>query len=68
MQGMVEIMKTILFQGDSITDANRDREGNNKENVFGQGCVRILPSRILCYFPGTEMLAREWYQTVGGLL
>ncbi len=28
-------MKTILFQGDSITDANRDREGKDKNRILG---------------------------------
>ena len=40
-------MKTVLFQGDSITDANRDREGLNQDNILGLGYVRLLAARIL---------------------
>ena len=49
-------MKTILFQGDSITDAGRDREGIVRENILGQGYVRLLAARILCDFPGTKII------------
>lgn len=49
-------MKTILFQGDSITDANRDREGIDQDNTLGQGYVRLLAARILCDFPGTKII------------
>lgn len=49
-------MKTILFQGDSITDASRNREAVNDSNlfrtyVFGTGYVNLCASSLLLDHP-----------------
>ena len=44
----------ILFQGDSITDAGRDRnaEGNaNQQNMLGNGYPLFTASQLLCSYP-----------------
>ncbi len=51
-----KIMKTILFQGDSITDANRNRESTPVENIFptswfGTGYVAMTAARLLLDHP-----------------
>jgi lysophospholipase L1-like esterase len=46
---------TILFQGDSITDAGRDRnsEGNaNNSNALGKGYVYSIATQLLAERPG----------------
>jgi len=46
---------TILFQGDSITDAGRDRksEGNaNDSNALGKGYVYSIAAQLLAESPG----------------
>src|SRR4030043_1969549 len=46
---------TILFQGDSITDAGRDRksEGNaNNSNALGKGYVYSIATQLLAESPG----------------
>jgi lysophospholipase L1-like esterase len=46
---------TILFQGDSITDAGRDRksEGNaNDSNALGKGYVYSIATQLLAESPG----------------
>lgn len=42
-------MKTILFQGDSITDVGRVRED---ESSLGQGYPRMLAERLGYEYPG----------------
>ncbi len=37
----------ILFFGDSITDASRDRNSNNRPNSYGTGYVRYIAGRLL---------------------
>ena len=49
-------MKTILFQGDSITDASRARDVENNGDiflprVFGSGYVNAVASRLLFEYP-----------------
>ncbi len=44
-------MKTILFQGDSITDAGRAREEKNYDNL-GQGYPRLVEAAIGADCPG----------------
>ena len=49
-------MKTILFQGDSITDACRARDFEMRENVFniqpfGSGYVNAAASKLLFDYP-----------------
>lgn len=48
-------MKTILFQGDSITDANRDREGKDKNRILGDGYVNFLGASLMCDYPGIQI-------------
>ena len=43
-------MKTILFQGDSITDANRSRDF--EENHNGHGYATLAAARISYQYPG----------------
>ena len=42
-------MKRFLFQGDSITDARRDRENVHSINT---GYVHLVSSKLLSEFPG----------------
>ncbi len=48
-------MATILFQGDSITDANRDREGKDKNRILGDGYVQFIGASLLCDYPGINI-------------
>lgn len=45
-------MKTILFQGDSITDWGRNREQQLPNLDFGRGYVSMAAARILYDHPG----------------
>ncbi len=49
-------MKTILFQGDSLTDANRDREGKDKNRILGDGYVNFIGASLMCDYPGIQIL------------
>lgn len=49
-------MKTILFQGDSLTDANRDREGKDKNRILGDGYVNFIGASLMCDYPGIRIL------------
>lgn len=49
-------MTTILFQGDSITDANRDREGKDKNRILGDGYVNFLGASLMCDYPGIDII------------
>ncbi|MBQ4073629.1 MAG: SGNH/GDSL hydrolase family protein [Clostridia bacterium] len=42
-------MKTILLQGDSITDAGRDRQNDQKPNW---GYASLVTAEIICDYPG----------------
>ena len=42
-------MKTFLIQGDSITDADRNRSDDTKR---GNGYANIVASEIMCDYPG----------------
>jgi len=49
---------TILFQGDSITDAHRNRkqENNaNNSNAFGKGYVYFIASQLLAEYPSDNL-------------
>ena len=46
-------MKRIVFQGDSITDAQRDRKALPESNTgFGEGYAALIAARVLCDHPG----------------
>ena len=47
-------MKTILFQGDSITDAGRNKtdEGLPPGAGLGAGYPMLVAARLLCDYPG----------------
>ena len=48
-------MRTILFQGDSITDCRRDREAEvNMPWHLGYGYANMISSRLLLNDPGAE--------------
>ena len=49
-------MTKILFQGDSITDANRDKEGKDKNRILGDGYVNFLGASLMCDYPGIEII------------
>jgi lysophospholipase L1-like esterase len=49
-------MTTILFQGDSLTDANRDREGKDSNRRLGDGYVNFIAARLMCDHPGIHIL------------
>jgi len=42
---------TILFQGDSITDGGRWREGADLNHIMGQSFPYLLSSRLACDYP-----------------
>lgn len=49
-------MATILFQGDSLTDANRDKEGKDKNRILGDGYVNFIGASLMCDHPGINIL------------
>jgi lysophospholipase L1-like esterase len=49
-------MKTILFQGDSLTDACREKEGKDNNRRLGLGYVNLIAARLMCDYPGIEIL------------
>lgn len=49
-------MATILFQGDSLTDANRDKEGKDKNRILGDGYVNFLGASLMCDYPGIKIM------------
>lgn len=48
-------MTTILFQGDSLTDANRDREGKDNNVRLGDGYVNYIAANLMCDYPGIQI-------------
>lgn len=48
--------KTILFQGDSLTDACRDKEGKDKSRILGDGYVKFIGASLMCDYPGINIL------------
>lgn len=48
-------MTTILFQGDSLTDSNRDREGKDMNRILGDGYVYLIAARLMCDFSGIRI-------------
>ena len=48
-------MTTILFQGDSITDANRDREGKDKNRILGDGYAQFIGANLMVDYPGIQI-------------
>jgi lysophospholipase L1-like esterase len=48
---------TILFQGDSITDAGRDRKANSANNArgFGRGYPMLIASGLLGDYPSSKL-------------
>ena len=51
-------MKTILFQGDSITDFGRDRKETRPNISLGSGYVNLIASRVLCDDPTLKIYNR----------
>lgn len=49
-------MKTILFQGDSLTDACRDKEGKDPNRMLGVGYVNFIAQYLMSENPGTQVL------------
>jgi lysophospholipase L1-like esterase len=52
-QGLLSAGNTILFQGDSITDAGRDKKNEvaNKQQAFGRGYAWMAASQLLISQP-----------------
>ena len=48
----------ILFQGDSVTDSNRNRQIKEANNGFGTGYVNLIASRLLCDHPDWKIYNR----------
>ena len=46
-------MKRILFQGDSITDVDRNRQHPDATNGMGCGYPLLIKARLNCDHPGT---------------
>ena len=51
-------MKTVLFQGDSITDFGRDRNEKRPNIRLGSGYVNLIASRALCEDPTLKIYNR----------
>lgn len=60
MPGLVEPGYTVLFQGDSITDANRDREATQPNNPqgLGRGYALLAAATLLRRMPGVRCFNR----------
>ncbi|MEN6385948.1 MAG: SGNH/GDSL hydrolase family protein [Phycisphaerales bacterium] len=57
-KSLIQQGNTILFQGDSVTDANRYRENESKINdrkAFGNGYAYSIASQLLSDKPGDEL-------------
>lgn len=57
-RSLIQKGNTILFQGDSITDANRDRKNEGKVNdrrAFGNGYAYSIASQLLSDKAGDEL-------------
>ena len=50
--------KLILFQGDSITDAGRNREIGNKNISLGHGFVTMVAGKVTYDYPWIDVLNR----------
>ena len=50
--------KTILFQGDSITDAGRNRTNPGANSGLGDGYVTMLAGQLGCRYPYIDVLNR----------
>lgn len=50
--------KTILFQGDSITDAGRNRTSTVANSGLGTGYVTMLAGKLGCQYPQVDVLNR----------
>ena len=48
----------ILFQGDSLTDAGRLREGNDTNRGLGCGYPQLIGARLMCDNPDITVLNR----------
>lgn len=57
---------TVLFQGDSITDTNRDRGLliPNDANAFGRGYALFAASTLLSAYPGSKL--KTYNRGIGG--
>lgn len=49
-------MKTILFQGDSLTDACRDKEGRERERILGLGYVNMVAAYLTSENPDIHVM------------
>lgn len=50
--------KTILFQGDSITDAGRNRDKPQANSGLGMGFVSMIAGELGCKYPNVDVLNR----------
>lgn len=50
--------KSILFQGDSITDFGRNRADKAANSGLGSGYVQLIAARLLCEHPDWEIYNR----------
>jgi lysophospholipase L1-like esterase len=46
---------TFLFQGDSITDGGRWREGSDLNHIMGQSYPYLISSRLACDYPRRQL-------------
>ncbi|KPK87363.1 MAG: hypothetical protein AMS27_02660 [Bacteroides sp. SM23_62_1] len=55
--GIIDSNNVLLFQGDSITDAGRDKEHElaNNAGSFGNGYAYIIASNLLRKYPGKNL-------------
>lgn len=50
--------KTILFQGDSITDAGRNRTTPQVNSGLGMGYVTMIAGELGCKYPHVDVINR----------
>lgn len=50
--------KTILFQGDSLTDAGRNRTNPSANTGLGNGFVTMIAGQLGCKYPHVDVLNR----------
>jgi lysophospholipase L1-like esterase len=51
-RGLIRANDVVLFQGDSITDCGRSREGNAVNGGLGGGYVSLVAAKVLAQRPG----------------
>ena len=54
----------VLFQGDSITDGGRWRQGSDYNHIMGQDYGYIIAALVGAEYPGRGLMVRAWLKAV----